>query len=213
MKVVACAREASARSEIAVFQADTDVDPVGACVGMKGWHRRSFKSFEQIDIVPYDRDPARFVCAAIQPAEVNKVIVDESERRMELVVPDEKLSIRHWPQRPKRAPRRASDRLKPILSASPSSARLRKKPSPHFSRSTESPRRLHEACHGSEYVHSKRLPTLPKKNCQRLLASETLRQRMASVEAPRRPWSEQVKIDWLLRRRKPSQLRSASVSC
>jgi N utilization substance protein A len=48
---------------------------------------------EKIDIVPYDRDPARFVCAAIQPAEVNKVIVDEAEGRMELVVPDEKLSL------------------------------------------------------------------------------------------------------------------------
>ena len=48
---------------------------------------------EKIDIVPYDRDPARFVCAAIQPAEVNKVIVDEADGRMELVVPDEKLSL------------------------------------------------------------------------------------------------------------------------
>jgi N utilization substance protein A len=48
---------------------------------------------EKIDIVPWDRDPARFVCAAIQPAEVNKVIVDEADGRMELVVPDEKLSL------------------------------------------------------------------------------------------------------------------------
>jgi N utilization substance protein A len=48
---------------------------------------------EKIDIVPYDRDPARFVCAAIQPAEVLKVIVDEADKRMELVVPDEKLSL------------------------------------------------------------------------------------------------------------------------
>jgi N utilization substance protein A len=48
---------------------------------------------EKIDIVPFDRDPARFVCAAIQPAEVSKVIVDEADGRMELVVPDEKLSL------------------------------------------------------------------------------------------------------------------------
>jgi N utilization substance protein A len=48
---------------------------------------------EKIDIVPWDRDPARFVCAAIQPAEVNKVIVNEADGRMELVVPDEKLSL------------------------------------------------------------------------------------------------------------------------
>ena len=48
---------------------------------------------EKIDIVPFDRDPARFVIAAIQPAEVHKVIVDEADGRMELVVPDEKLSL------------------------------------------------------------------------------------------------------------------------
>jgi N utilization substance protein A len=75
---------------------DADVDPVGACVGMKGSRVQAVVQElrgEKIDIVPYDRDPARFVCAAIQPAEVNKVIVDEADGRMELVVPDEKLSL------------------------------------------------------------------------------------------------------------------------
>jgi N utilization substance protein A len=75
---------------------DADVDPVGACVGMKGSRVQAVVQElrgEKIDIVPWDRDPARFVCAAIQPAEVNKVIVNEADGRMELVVPDEKLSL------------------------------------------------------------------------------------------------------------------------
>jgi transcription termination/antitermination protein NusA len=96
VKIVACAREPGARSKIAVMSRDADVDPVGACVGMKGARVQAVVQElrgEKIDIVPYDRDPARFVCAAIQPAEVNKVIVDEADGRMELVVPDEKLSL------------------------------------------------------------------------------------------------------------------------
>lgn len=96
VKIVACAREPGARSKIAVMSRDADVDPVGACVGMKGARVQAVVQElrgEKIDIVPYDRDPARFVCAAIQPAEVNKVIVDEGDGRMELVVPDEKLSL------------------------------------------------------------------------------------------------------------------------
>ena len=96
VRIVACAREPGARSKIAVTSRDADVDPVGACVGMKGSRVQAVVQElrgEKIDIVPYDKDAARFVCAAIQPAEVNKVIVDEADNRMELVVPDEKLSL------------------------------------------------------------------------------------------------------------------------
>jgi len=96
VKIVTCAREPGARSKIAVVSRDADVDPVGACVGMKGSRVQAVVQElrgEKIDIVPWDRDPARFVCAAIQPAEVNKVIVNEADGRMELVVPDEKLSL------------------------------------------------------------------------------------------------------------------------
>jgi len=96
VKIVSAAREAGARSKIAVASRDADVDPVGACVGMKGARVQAVVQElrgEKIDIVLWDRDPARFVCAAIQPAEVNKVIVDEADHRMELVVPDEKLSL------------------------------------------------------------------------------------------------------------------------
>jgi len=96
VRIVAVAREPGARSKIAVTSRDTDVDPVGACVGMKGSRVQAVVQElrgEKIDIVPFDRDPARYVIAAIQPAEVHKVIVDEADGRMELVVPDEKLSL------------------------------------------------------------------------------------------------------------------------
>jgi N utilization substance protein A len=96
VRIVGVAREPGARSKIAVTSRDSDVDPVGACVGMKGARVQAVVQElrgEKIDIVPFDRDPARYVIAAIQPAEVHKVIVDESENRMELVVPDEKLSL------------------------------------------------------------------------------------------------------------------------
>jgi transcription termination/antitermination protein NusA len=96
VKIVSVAREPGARSKIAVMSRDADVDPVGACVGMKGSRVQAVVQElrgEKIDIVPWDVDPARYIINAIQPAEVNKVIVDEGDRRMELVVPDEKLSL------------------------------------------------------------------------------------------------------------------------
>ncbi len=96
VRLVGVAREPGSRSKIAVTSRDADVDPVGACVGMKGARVQAVVQElrgEKIDIVPYDRDHARYVIAAIQPAEVTKVIVDEADGRMELVVPDEKLSL------------------------------------------------------------------------------------------------------------------------
>src|SRR6186713_782049 len=96
VRIVSVAREPGARSKIAVTSRDADVDPVGACVGMKGSRVQAVVQElrgEKIDIVPFDRDPARYIINAIQPADVNKVIVDEADHRMELVVPDEKLSL------------------------------------------------------------------------------------------------------------------------
>ena len=96
VKIVTAAREPGARSKIAVTSRDIDVDPVGACVGMRGSRVQSVVQElrgEKIDIVPWDRDPARFVCNAIQPAEVARVIIDEANGSMELVVPDDKLSL------------------------------------------------------------------------------------------------------------------------
>ncbi|HMR09567.1 MAG TPA: transcription termination factor NusA, partial [Polyangiaceae bacterium] len=96
VKIDSVAREAGSRSKIAVTTRDSDVDPVGACVGIKGSRVQAVVQElrgEKIDIVPFDKDPARYIINAIQPAEVNKVIVDEADHRMELVVPDEKLSL------------------------------------------------------------------------------------------------------------------------
>lgn len=96
VKIVAVAREAGSRSKIAVASRDGDVDPVGACVGIKGSRVQAVVQElrgEKIDIVPHDPDQARYIINAIQPADVNKVIVDEADHRMELVVPDEKLSL------------------------------------------------------------------------------------------------------------------------
>ncbi len=96
VRIVAAAREPGARSKIAVSSRDSDVDPVGACVGMKGSRVQAVVQElrgEKIDIVPWDRDPARFVCNAIAPAEVVRVVIDETNSNMELVVPDPKLSL------------------------------------------------------------------------------------------------------------------------
>jgi N utilization substance protein A len=96
VRVVAAAREPGVRSKIAVSSREGDVDPVGACVGVKGARVQAVVQElrgERIDIVPYDRDPARFVCNAIAPAEVSRVIINEGTRSMELVVPDDKLSL------------------------------------------------------------------------------------------------------------------------
>ncbi len=96
VRIVAAAREPGARSKIAVSSRDADVDPVGACVGMKGSRVQAVVQElrgEKIDIVPWDRDAARFVCNAIAPAEVVRVVIDEGNQQMELVVPDAKLSL------------------------------------------------------------------------------------------------------------------------
>ncbi|MCA9581351.1 MAG: transcription termination/antitermination protein NusA [Myxococcales bacterium] len=96
VRIVAASREPGARSKIAVHSRDSDVDPVGACVGMKGSRVQAVVQElrgEKIDIVPWDRDPARFVCNAIAPAEVVRVVIDEQRGAMELVVPDSKQSL------------------------------------------------------------------------------------------------------------------------
>ena len=96
VRIVAVAREAGVRSKVAVYSRDSDVDPVGACVGMRGSRVQAVVHElcgEKIDIVPYIEDPARFVCNAISPAEVAKVLIDETNMTMELIVPDDQLSL------------------------------------------------------------------------------------------------------------------------
>ena len=96
VKIEGAAREPGARSKIAVSSSDRDVDPVGACVGMKGSRVQAVVQElrgEKVDIVPYDEDTARFVCNALAPAEVSRVLVDESNHGMEIIVPDDQLSL------------------------------------------------------------------------------------------------------------------------
>ena len=96
VRIESSAREPGARAKIAVSSRDRDVDPVGACVGMKGSRVQAVVQElrgEKIDIVPWSEDPARFVCNAIAPAEVSRVVIDAETHTMELIVPDEKLSL------------------------------------------------------------------------------------------------------------------------
>ena len=86
----ACARRSPSASR------DSDVDPVGACVGMKGSRVQSVVQElrgERIDIVPWSPDPARYVCSALSPAQVSKVIIDEGAKSMDVIVPDDQLSL------------------------------------------------------------------------------------------------------------------------
>jgi len=96
VEVKGAAREPGVRSKIAVKSNDSQVDPVGACVGMKGSRVQSVVQElrgEKIDIVAWDEDVATYVCNALSPAEILRVIVDEGERSIEVVVPDDQLSL------------------------------------------------------------------------------------------------------------------------
>ncbi len=96
VRIVAAAREPGSRSKIAVMSEDSDIDPVGACVGMRGSRVQSVVQElrgEKIDIIPFNSDPARFLVSALAPAVVSRVIMEESSQTMEVVVPDEQLSL------------------------------------------------------------------------------------------------------------------------
>lgn len=94
--IESAAREPGGRAKIAVATKDSEVDPVGACVGMKGSRVQAVVQElrgEKIDIVPWSPDPARFAVKAIAPAEVSRVILDEQNKSMELIVADDQLSL------------------------------------------------------------------------------------------------------------------------
>ncbi len=89
-------REPGIRAKIAVSSQDSDIDPVGACVGMKGSRVQNVVQElrgEKIDIIPWHVDAAKFVCNALAPAEIARVIIDEENRSMEVIVPDDFLSV------------------------------------------------------------------------------------------------------------------------
>jgi N utilization substance protein A len=96
VNIEAAAREPGGRAKIAVSSRDGDVDPVGACVGMKGSRVQAVVQElrgERIDIVPWSPDPARYVCSALAPAQVSRVIIDDSAGSMDVIVPDDQLSL------------------------------------------------------------------------------------------------------------------------
>ena len=96
VEVKGAAREPGGRAKIAVYSHDADVDPVGACVGMRGTRVQSVVQElrgEKIDIVPWTADAAEYVCRALSPAKVSKIIMDEDDRAMEVIVPDDQLSL------------------------------------------------------------------------------------------------------------------------
>lgn len=96
IEIVNVAREPGKRAKIAVRSKDKDIDPVGACVGMRGSRVQSVVQElrgEKIDIVAYSDDPAKFVCTALSPAKVDRVLIDEENRAMEVIVADDQLSL------------------------------------------------------------------------------------------------------------------------
>jgi len=96
IEIRAVARDPGSRAKIGVISKDSSIDPVGACVGMRGVRVQAVVQElqgERIDIIPWSADPATFIVNALAPAEVTKVVLDEDTRRVEVVVPDEQLSL------------------------------------------------------------------------------------------------------------------------
>ncbi|MCC7428385.1 MAG: transcription termination/antitermination protein NusA [Alphaproteobacteria bacterium] len=96
IEIKAVARDPGSRAKMAVVSHDNSIDPVGACVGMRGSRVQAVVQElqgEKIDIIPWSVDPATFVVNALAPAEVSKVVLDEDRRRIEVVVPDDQLSL------------------------------------------------------------------------------------------------------------------------
>ncbi len=96
IEIKSVARDPGSRAKIAVVSNDSSIDPVGACVGMRGSRVQAVVSElqgEKVDIIPWSQDPATFVVNALAPAEVSKVVLDEDSHRMDVVVPDEQLSL------------------------------------------------------------------------------------------------------------------------
>ena len=92
----ACSRDPGSRAKIGVISNDSGIDPVGACVGMRGARVQAVVgelSGEKIDIIPWNYDDATFIVNALQPAEVSKVVLDEEERRVEVVVADDQFPL------------------------------------------------------------------------------------------------------------------------
>ncbi|MBP8625557.1 MAG: transcription termination/antitermination protein NusA [Syntrophorhabdaceae bacterium] len=96
IRILNAVREPGERAKISVQSEDLDVDPIGACVGVKGSRVQAVVQElrgEKIDIIPYSKDPTKFVCNALAPARVSKVYINEDARSMEIIVNDDQLSL------------------------------------------------------------------------------------------------------------------------
>ena len=96
VEIKGAVREPGSRAKIAVVSHDIDVDPVGACVGMRGARVQNVVTElrgERIDIIPWSPDHARFACSALAPADVSRVYIDDEGQLMEIIVPDDQLSL------------------------------------------------------------------------------------------------------------------------
>jgi len=96
IEIKAVARDPGSRAKMAVISRDSSIDPVGACVGMRGSRVQAVVAElqgEKIDIIPWSPDQATFIVNALAPAEVSKVVLDDEGRRVEVVVPDDQLSL------------------------------------------------------------------------------------------------------------------------
>jgi len=96
IKILSAAREPGERAKISVYSDDSDIDPIGACVGVKGSRVQAVVQElrgEKIDIIPWNRDIAKFVCNTLAPAKVSKVYINEEDHSMEVIVNDDQLSL------------------------------------------------------------------------------------------------------------------------
>ena len=96
IKIISVARDPGSRAKIAVLSNDKTIDPVGACVGMRGSRVQAIVNElqgEKIDIITWSEDPASFIVNTLSPAEVTKVVLDEENQKVEVIVPDDQLSL------------------------------------------------------------------------------------------------------------------------
>ncbi|MBC6415342.1 MAG: transcription termination/antitermination protein NusA [Bdellovibrionales bacterium] len=96
VKIVAAAREPGQRAKMSVYSTDSAVHPVGSCVGIKGSRVQNITQElkgERIDVIIWENDPVQYICNALAPAKISKILMDEDEKSMQIIVPDDQLSL------------------------------------------------------------------------------------------------------------------------